>query len=402
MTDIAVDAQDKQRLVWSTPKGSLFYADDTGGTFGEPEQITGSPAFGASIALGSDGRPWVSFYSGGSLRVARRTAPGKWTTEEVQRNAGPASAPATVSAIAVASDGEPLVAYGDQGRTVIARRSGGGWNTEQVPGGGGYGISLALDRNGNPHVAFYDVAGTIRLARSSGGGPWEVADLGSTASSSSGESDAGWSTGAAVDGEGRRFVAWADTTAKQIVLADDSGGSFSTRPIAGSSNGTNPSLAISEDGRSSSVAWFDSANANLEIAQSPARGLTLAFSPTPAATPTGQPTQPPAECEPDGTTLQIAAPVGASASGFDKDCLAAPAGEPFQIEFDNQDTGQFHNVSIYTDSTGATRLGGASGPTDFIVGPDTVTYEVDPFDPGTFFFRCDIHPGTMTGTFIAE
>jgi plastocyanin len=187
------------------------------------------------------------------------------------------------------------------------------------------------------------------------------------------------------------------------MFADDRGGSFSPRPIAGSANGTNPSLAVSEDGESVALAWFDSANANLEVAQSPPEGLTLAPSPTPATTPTGgQTTRPPAECEPDGTTLQIAAPVGASASGFDKDCLAAPAGEPFQIEFDNQDTGQPHNVSIYTDSSGATLLGGASGPTDFIVGPATVTYEVDPFDPGTFFFRCDVHPATMTGTFIAQ
>jgi plastocyanin len=402
LTDIAVDAQDKHRLVWSSPKGSLFYADDTAGTFGEAERIIGSPAFGASIALGSDGRPWVSFYSGGNLRVAQRTGPGKWAVEDVQRNAGPAAAPATVSSIVVSSNGEPLVAYGDKGRTVVARRSGGAWNAEQIPGDGGYGISLALGTNGNLHASFYDAAGAVRLAQSSGGGPWDVTDVGSTASSSSGESDPGWSTGVAVDGEGNRFVTWADTRAKHIVVADDRGGSFSTRPIAGSTNGTNPSLAIAEDGESLALAWFDSANANLEVAQSPPEGLTLAPSPTPAATPTGvQPTQPPAECEPEGTALQIAAPPGASATGFDKDCLAAPAGEAFTIEFDNQDT-QPHNVAIYTDSSAATRLGGAQDAGDFILGPATVTYEVDPLEAGNYFFRCDVHPATMTGTFVVK
>ena len=110
---------------------------------------------------------------------------------------------------------------------------------------------------------------------------------------------------------------------------------------------------------------------------------------------------PAAECEPDGTTLQITAPQGASASGFDKDCLAAPAGEPFQIEFDNQDT-QPHNVEIYTDASASTRLGGAQNAGDFIVGPATTTYEVDPLDAGNYFFRCDIHPTTMTGAFVVK
>ena len=180
----------------------LEYASDAAGSFGKAERITGSPAFGVSIAVGSSGTPWVPFYSGGSLRVAQRTG-GNWTAENVQSNAGPASDPATVTAIRVTSGSDPVVAYGDQGRTVVARRSGGTWTTEQVAGGGGYGISLALDGRANPHVAFYDVAGNARLARSSGGGPWETAELGATAPGPDGKSDARWSTGVGVDGEGQ-------------------------------------------------------------------------------------------------------------------------------------------------------------------------------------------------------
>jgi plastocyanin len=400
-TGIAVDAQDKHHLVWSTPKGGLFYADDTSGGFGEAEKITGSPTFGASIALSSGGSPWVSFYSGGSLRVAQRTAPGKWTTEDVQGNAGPASAAATVTAIRVASNGEPIVAYGDEGKTVVARRSGGSWTTEQTPGDGGYGVSLALDKAGNPHAAFYDAAGNVRLVRSTGGS-WEVADLGATARGPNGKSDPRWSTGVAVDDEGTTFVTWADTKANQILLADNKGENPATRPVSGSTNGTNPSLAVSADGKSLALAWFDNANANLEMAQSPSGGLALAHPLTPAPTPSGGATTPPAAtCEPDGTTLQITAPAGAAASGFDKNCLAAPAGEAFTIEFNNQDA-TAHNVEIFTDSSATTRLGGAENGGDFIVGPATVTYKVDPLDPGTYFFRCDIHPTIMTGTFVVK
>jgi plastocyanin len=402
-TGIAVDAQDKHHLVWSTPKGGLFYADDTSGGFGEAEKITGSPAFGASIAVGSGGSPWVSFYSGGSLRVAQRSAPGKWTSEQVQPNAGPAAAAATVTAIRVSSNGEPIVAYGDQGRTVVARRSGGSWATEQVQGDGGYGVSLALDKAGNPHVAFYDTAGTVRLARSTGGGPWEVADLGTTAPGPDRKSDARWSTGVAVDDGGTMFVTWADTKANRIVLADNPGGNAATRPVSGSTNGTNPSLAVSADGKSLALAWFDSSNANLEVAQSPAGGLALAHPLTPAATPTGggQPTAAPAECEPDGTTLQISA----LNIAFDKNCLAAPAGKSFTIDFNNQEATP-HNVEIFPTAQDAASfsnaLGGATGPSDIVAGPATVTYKVDALEAGTYYFQCDVHPQQMNGTFVVK
>src|SRR6266540_605570 len=225
----------------STPKGGIFYVDDTGGSFGEVEKITSSPAFGTSLAVGAQGTSWVSFYSGGSLRVAQRVAPKKWKIEDVQTNAGPSSAPATVSGISVASGGEPIVAYGDHGKTVVARRSGGSWKTEQVPGDGGYGVSLALDKNGNPHVAYYDVGGTVHYARSTGaagatalpiGAGWQVSDLGSTAPPAGGKSDPGWSTGIALDDKGTVFATWSDTKSKQIVQADNQSGQFSSRPVS--------------------------------------------------------------------------------------------------------------------------------------------------------------------------
>jgi len=294
-----------------------------------------------------------------------------------------------------------MVAYGDRGRTVVARRSGGAWKTEQVPGDGGYGVSLALDKDGTPHAAFYDAAGNVRLVRSTGG-PWEVADLGATAQGPNGKSDPRWSTGVAVDDEGTTFVTWADTKANHIVLADNKGGNPATRPVSGSTNGTNPSLAVSADGKSLALAWFDSANANLEVAQSPSGGLALAHPLTPAPTPTGGATTPPAAaCEPDGTTLQISAQNVA----FDKNCLAAPAGKGFTIEFNNQEATP-HNVEIFPTAQDAASfsnaLGGATGPSDIVAGPATVTYKVDALESGTYYFQCDVHPQQMNGTFVVK
>jgi FtsP/CotA-like multicopper oxidase with cupredoxin domain len=38
---------------------------------------------------------------------------------------------------------------------------------------------------------------------------------------------------------------------------------------------------------------------------------------------------------------------------------------------------------------------------DVVAGPTVTTYHVPELQPGTYFFRCDIHPDTMHGTFVA-
>jgi len=39
---------------------------------------------------------------------------------------------------------------------------------------------------------------------------------------------------------------------------------------------------------------------------------------------------------------------------------------------------------------------------DLVTGEATATYQVEPLDAGTYFFQCDVHPGTMFGTFIVK
>jgi plastocyanin len=150
------------------------------------------------------------------------------------------------------------------------------------------------------------------------------------------------------------------------------------------------------------VAWYDHVNQNLERGTyADVSGLALVKpSPTSTAGPTGSPTSAPptAACDPKGTKLKISAPVGAGATGFSIDCLAAPADTPFTIEFDNQDTGVPHNVAAYIDFSAATSLFAG----EIITAPDTIVYEVDPQPAGEYFFRCDVHPTTMTGTLIIK
>jgi plastocyanin len=398
---LAIDGQGKHHVAWATPKG-LFYSTDAGGAFTDPDKVTASASYGVSIAAATDGTAWISWYGGGNLNVAHGSA-GAWTVDAAAPNAGPATDPAITSALRLTDSGSPVVAFGSQGKTVVASRSGITWRTSEVTGDGGYGVSMALDKDGNPHAAYYDVEGGVHQANSTGGGAWDVADLGTTIAATSGQPDARWSTGIGVDDQGTDYVAWADTTSGQIVLATNQGGQFSSDPIEGSEGGANPSLAVSGDGKTLGVAWFDATNANLDVAIPPAGGLVLAHPlptlapPTVTAQPTATGSNQPPPCEPDGTTLQISA----QSLTFDKDCLAAPAGEAFTIEFSNDDAGVPHNVDIYTSdpASGGTHLAGANGVADTITGPAQTTYQVDPLDAGTYYFHCDVHP-TMSGTFV--
>jgi plastocyanin len=82
---------------------------------------------------------------------------------------------------------------------------------------------------------------------------------------------------------------------------------------------------------------------------------------------------------------------------FDTSTITAPAGSTVTVTFINNDTGAPHNVAFYTDSTARTPIYVGQ----IVTGPATTTYTFTaPSQPGTYFFRCDVHPETMTGSFV--
>jgi plastocyanin len=392
-TALAVDAQGHHHVVWATPKG-VYYATDAGGAFGASEQVTGSAAVGGSVAVASDGTVWVSYYDRGSVVAAHRDASG-WTRETVDADSGQSGDPATVTAIRVGSSGRPVVAYGADAQTAVAARSdAGSWSAQQVSGDGGYGVSLVLDPDDNGHVAYYDAQGTVHEADQSGG-TWAVNQVATTAPGPGESTNPRWSTGIGVDDQRTVSVAYLDGAADVVKLATGKGSSFTTDRIEGSEHGGNPAAAVSADGTHRIVAWFDTENANLVVAQTGIEGLAIAHPTSPATLPSVGPTKPTeAPCQPSGTDLKITA----ANIAFDVDCLAAPADQAFTIDFTNNDSGTPHNVDIL-DQAGGTHLGGATGPTDTVTGPASVTYNVDPLKSGIYYFQCDIHPN-MSGTFV--
>ena len=101
---------------------------------------------------------------------------------------------------------------------------------------------------------------------------------------------------------------------------------------------------------------------------------------------------PEATCEPHGTELEIGV-LASRSHVFTKDCLAAPAGQPFTIYFNNQDTSAHGNHNIRIEVPGDDFVGEIA-----FHGTD-ITYEVGPLQAGTYQFRCSHHP-EMNGTFI--
>ena len=59
------------------------------------------------------------------------------------------------------------------------------------------------------------------------------------------------------------------------------------------------------------------------------------------------------------------------------------------VNFDNKDNGIPHHFAVYQTS----QVQDAIFTEDTVTGPATKTYTFTaPSEPGTYFFRCDVHP----------
>lgn len=82
---------------------------------------------------------------------------------------------------------------------------------------------------------------------------------------------------------------------------------------------------------------------------------------------------------------------------FDVEKLSAPAGTTFTIVFNNRDQGVPHNLALYRSGPPAN---GAIANTPTRPGPETQRLAVSPLEAGRYFYQCDVHPMTMTGTLV--
>ena len=80
---------------------------------------------------------------------------------------------------------------------------------------------------------------------------------------------------------------------------------------------------------------------------------------------------------------------------FQTPSVDVKAGSNFTIHFDNQDSAP-HNLAIYTDSGAGTAVSVGQ-----VVTSAKADQVVAALQPGTYFFRCDVHHD-MTGTITAK
>jgi plastocyanin len=111
------------------------------------------------------------------------------------------------------------------------------------------------------------------------------------------------------------------------------------------------------------------------------------------ATASAAPSNPGGSGSPGGGAVIKEAALGVA---FVNGQLEAPAGQPFTIDFDNQDAGIPHNIQI-KDANGASVFKG-----DIVTGPIQTSYQVGALAAGTYPFICDVHPTSMTGTLTVK
>jgi plastocyanin len=103
------------------------------------------------------------------------------------------------------------------------------------------------------------------------------------------------------------------------------------------------------------------------------------------------PTSIPSTCSPSGSQAALAA----HDIAFRPDFLCAPD-RRLVIQFDNQDPGIPHNVSIFSDKAEKHSI----LKTPLLTGNHQATYPIPPLKPGTYWFRCDVHPAQMQGVLL--
>ena len=129
--------------------------------------------------------------------------------------------------------------------------------------------------------------------------------------------------------------------------------------------------------------------------------LLLAASLALAAGCTRQPEAPEVEEEPAPDTATASA-AGTFATGleardvsYNTATVTVPAGALVTITFTNNDI-VTHNFAVYESAAAANVIFRGE-----IIRPGTVDYRFNaPSQPGTYFFRCDVHPTFMIGDFI--
>jgi hypothetical protein len=390
-TDIAITGTDVH-AAWTADTG-VWYGVGPSFEIGPVEE---TPDAGApSIVVDGSGVPIVAYAVGGDqpeIRVAERSGE-RWQVTAVatlsvcDRGCPPATHVALLGE-------EPLVVVADpvSGEVIAARRQGDAWTTEVVTTGatGGASLAFAGDTAG---IAFYTPSG-VALATGRFGS-WSVEEVAPFAEAAGEQTVTPTvptppGTGVTIDSQGTTWVAWQDS--EGVHLASRSDGEFEEIELLAAGGGVNPSVAVTDDGASVYLAWYDPKDGDLRLGTYGEVADLMIGVPSPAPSPQI------GGVEGCGDDPEPILEISAETTAFSTPCLVGPAGEGFTVTFDNQDTVNAHNWSLFEDPEYSTPI---FPPEATFVGPASQEYPVPALDEATYFFRCDAHPTQMTGVLAA-
>jgi hypothetical protein len=345
-----------------------------------------------AIALDASGTPWIAFGVSQESRfreiVATPGADGWSLTDLVDTprcNGCPQPLPSGIAVV-----GDPavvVVVHGDPetGDVMASSPDGEAWSATVVEAGA-LGAGLSLSGAGSAAVAAYVTADGAVHAAAWDGAAWTVSEV-ATGSAPSATSGLGApSTGVSLGADGIARVAWQDDTG--VHLASGNGGPFSKVETPGTEGGAGPSVAAGPNGNVY-LAWYDAGKKNLMVGVLGDAGEVLLANPSPAPTVSLAPVAE-TSC---GDDAKVVLDILAKNTTFVPTCLVAPAGEPFTVNYDNQDAAIPHNFEIYT-ALGGDKIAG----TELAAGPIADPLDVDALDPGNYYFQCVAHPTQMFGT----
>jgi plastocyanin len=399
---MVADGED-YHAVWGSA-GAVYYAtgslDPAATTQAQVTEVTGTPGFGPSIAL-VDGVPWIAFYTStsSSATVQLATPDGDtWSNDTIADAAGCDTCRTAV----VAASGGPVVAYsnGGDGVQVASNDGESGWVSFEVDDAESTAVTVGEGLAGvateDGFALSYYARGQVTVGTFDDPGNFDTGPAGEIADGSATEEGA--ATSLAIGADGSFNVAWVDASEGVVFATGDPGQLEPIDTGTATVDGAFPSVAVSEDGSVSYLAWYATEEQDLLV------GGYGEFEDVPFAEPSPTPTgpistggPPTPECSPveNGTVTVVARGIAFT----EGDCIDAVAGEPFTIEFDNQDDGTQHNIEIFTgpDPSGDTLFEG-----DLVTGPDQAQYDIPALDAGELAFNCVVHP-TMVGSIqVAE
>ena len=115
------------------------------------------------------------------------------------------------------------------------------------------------------------------------------------------------------------------------------------------------------------------------------------------ATTTAQPPAPEGPAGGNGAAIELVA----EGVAWDTSNLQVPAGQKASITIDNQDSVP-HDFAVYESRQAAADTGNALFASPEVAGGSSLDFSFGPLKKGSYFFQCNIHPTTMTGTVVAQ